>query len=267
MTEVLRHGSALVTGVTDRNGIGFAIASALVEEGVSTAITAPPGLLDAAEEAADRLSGPNRVVLPVEADVSDEAAMKACVERVENELGWVARLFNNAGVGAGRPTFLDNDGPAWGQALGVNLQGVIFSCKAALPGMVARRSGSIINIASLAGLGANPGMPYPYTVSKTAVVSLSKQLALEFAGAGIRVNAVCPGVVATSMLKLAHDSLAEAHGISSEEAAQLENSQIPLGRPATPKEIADVAVFVAGPHATYLTGAAIPVAGGMVAGL
>ena len=167
----------------------------------------------------------------------------------------------------GSPVFADNEEKHWDINWGVNVKGTVHFCRAVWPEMVARGGGSIVNIASLAGLGANPGMPYPYTATKFAIVGFTKQLAIEGGASGIRVNVVCPGAINTDMLQVAYEAIAKQEGISIEEAAKLENSTIPLGRPSEPSEIADAVAFLAGPQGAYVTGIALPVAGGMVPGL
>ena len=122
-------------------------------------------------------------------------------------------------------------------------------------------------IASLAGLGAIADIPACYTASKFAAVGLTKALSLQFAEHGIRVNAICPGSVVTQMHEVTLQNLADEHGISPEEAQAMEESNIPLGRSASPEEIAASAVFLASDQAKYLTGVALPVAGGMMPGL
>ena len=127
--------------------------------------------------------------------------------------------------------------------------------------------GSIINVASLAGTGAMDAIPACYTASKFAAVGLTKQLAAQYAKNGIRVNALCPGSVVTRMHEQSMALLARQHGISPEEAQALEDARIPLGRSAQPEEIGNTAVFLASDLASYVTGVAFPVAGGMAPGL
>ena len=139
-------------------------------------------------------------------------------------------------------------------------------CQAVIPHL-RDRGGSIINIASLAGLGALDSIPACYTASKFATIGLTKQLALQFAADKIRCNAICPGSVVTQMHDNSLRLLAEEHGISLDEAQQLEDSNIPLGYSAQPAEIARAAVFLASDDASYMTGVALPVAGGMAPGI
>ena len=136
----------------------------------------------------------------------------------------------------------------------------------AIPHMQQKKAGVIVNIASLSGLRAMVGIPPAYTASKFAVVGLTKAMALEFGVDNIRVNAVCPGSVDTSMRAKALDLLAAAEAISRDDAAALENELIALGRPSTPAEIAAVVAFLCSEGSNYMTGAAIPVDGGMQGG-
>ena len=110
-------------------------------------------------------------------------------------------------------------------------------------------------------------MPYPYVATKHALVGATKVLALEFAPKGIRANVVAPGAINTDMLQTAYAAIAEAEGISIEEAATKENASIPIGRPAEPTEIAEAIAFLASPASSYITGIVLPVAGGMAPGI
>jgi 3-oxoacyl-[acyl-carrier protein] reductase len=140
-------------------------------------------------------------------------------------------------------------------------------CEGVVSFMEKAGGGSIVNVSSLAGVAASVGMPYPYVATKHALVGATKVLALEFAGKGIRANVVAPGAINTDMLQQAYAAIAEAEGISVEEAGINENASIPLGRPAEPAEIAAAVVFLAGPDASYITGITLPVAGGMAPGI
>lgn len=155
----------------------------------------------------------------------------------------------------------------WDANYAVNVKGTMAMCQGVIPSMIARGGGSIVNVSSMAGLGANPGMPYPYVATKFALVGVTKMLALEFASQGIRANVVAPGAIATDMLMQAYEAIASANKITAEEAAKQENASIPLGRPADPCEIANAIVWLASPAAAYVTGVALPVAGGMSPGI
>jgi NAD(P)-dependent dehydrogenase (short-subunit alcohol dehydrogenase family) len=258
---------AIVTGATKPRGLGRSIAIAFARQGVSVAVAgrpkSQPGLQAVADEVAS-LGVRSHVLL---ADMTDRPAIAQGVTEVIETLGQVDYLVNNAGVGFGSAVLAENDDRAWEANWAINVRGTVAFCEAVLPHMAERKAGSIVNIASLAGLGASPGMPYPYTATKHALVGFTKQLALEFGPVGVRANVVAPGAINTDMLQQAYAAIAEAEGISIEEAAALENSGIPLRRPAEPDEIASVVVSIAMPGSAYLTGVAVPVAGGMLPGL
>lgn len=242
---------ALVTGGAHPKGIGFAISTALKANGAE--------VFDC-DLTPDTSDGCFACDVTKPDDVSK--AVDVCLERY----GRIDILVNNAGVGVGDPDFLKLSQQDWALSLGVNLLGIANMCQAAIPHMKSS-GGSIINIASLAGLGAIADIPACYTASKFAAIGLTKALSLQFAECNIRVNAICPGSVVTQMHEMTLQNLSEEHGISLEEAQALEDSNIPLGRSASPEEIATTAVFLAGDQSKYMTGVALPVAGGMMPGL
>ena len=258
---------AIITGVTKPKGAGKAIAQRLAEQGASVAITGRQKSLPGAEAIANDFRRAGRTAIAVAADSTDAEQIGAAVDTVVAEFGGLDILVNNAGIGFGSPVLADNDDKHWDANWSVNVKGAVAFVLAVWPHMVARGGGSIVNIASLAGLGANSGMPYPYTASKFALVGVTKQMALEGGGSGIRANVVCPGAINTDMLQQAYAAIAEAEGVSLTEAAALENATIPLGRPSEPDEIADAVAWLAGPHSSYVTGVALPVAGGMSPGI
>ena len=258
---------AIVTGVTKPKGAGRAIAQRLAEHGAAVAITGREKSLPGAEAIAEEFRSHGHRALVVAADSTDRAQIAAAVERVAGELGGVDVLVNNAGIGMGSPILAENEERHWDANWAVNVKGAVAFCEAVWPHLQACGRGSIVNIASLAGLGANSGMPYPYTASKFALVGITKQMALEGGGDRIRVNVICPGAINTDMLQQAYAAIAEAEGVSLAEAAALENSTIPLGRPSEASEIADAVAWLAGPHSSYVTGVALPVAGGMSPGI
>ena len=133
--------------------------------------------------------------------------------------------------------------------------------------MLVQNGGAIVNIASLCGLGAIEEIPAPYTASKFAAIGLTKAIALQYAEQNIRCNAVCPGVVNTQMRDQLLERMAEDHNITVVEAEQLENNSIAMKRGAEPEEVASVVAFLTSPAAQYITGVAVPVAGGLAAGL
>lgn len=245
---------ALVTGAAHPLGIGRAIADAYLAEAATVVVTDLAGA-----QGLEETGG-------IACDVTDPGQAQAAVREVLSRHGRLDVLVNNAGVGIGSADFLELTAQDWDTTLDVNVKGIANMCAAAIPHMQ-QQGGSIINVASLAGLGAMDAIPACYTASKFAAVGLSKALSLQYAAEKIRVNAICPGSVVTQMHGAVIENLMQEHGIGREEAEALEASHIPLGRSAQPKEIASTAVFLASDLSSYLTGAAIPVAGGMAPGL
>lgn len=254
MTDLLKDKVAVVTGAGHPKGIGRAIANAFQREGAIVVITDLAG--------AEGLEDAGGIAL----DVTDPVQVDAAVKRIIDEHMKLDIVVNNAGVGMGSPDFLQLTDKDWELSLNVNVRGVANVCQAAIPHMQ-HRGGSIINVASLAGIGAMNSIPACYTASKFATVGLTKQIAAQFAKDQIRCNALCPGSVVTQMHASVLATLAEEHNISLEEAQALENSVIPLGRSARPGEVADAAVYLASDLSVYVTGTTMPVAGGMSPGL
>lgn len=254
MAELLAGKVAVVTGAAHPRGIGRAIVDALAANGatvIGTDLAGAEGLED--------MDG-----LPC--DVTDAAQIDSLVNGILAKHGAIDILVNNAGVGVGAADFMEITDRDWDLSLAVNLRGVANFCQGVIPHML-DSGGSIINVASLAGTGAMDSIPACYTASKFAAVGLTKQLASQYAKNGIRVNALCPGSVVTQMHQQSMALLAETHGISPEEAQALEDANIPLGRSAQPEEIGKTAVFLASDLSSYVTGVALPVAGGMAPGL
>ena len=202
----------------------------------------------------------------MDVDVTDGTQIDNCVESVINDHGRIDILVNNAGVGVGSANFLDQKAEELDLTFAVNVKGMIRFSQSVIPHMQTAGAGVIVNVASLCGLRAIPAIPPAYTASKFAVVGLTKAMALEFGGDSIRVNAVCPGSVDTQMRANVMELLAKEEGISIEEAEAAENATISLGRPSSPAEVAAVVAFLCSDDAKYLTGAAIPVDGGMTGG-
>ena len=189
-------------------------------------------------------------------DVSRAKDVERAVATAEREFGRLDYLFNNAGIeGAQAPT-ADCSEDNWQQVTGVNLSGVFFGMKYAIPAMLRTGGGAIVNNASLAGLVGFAGIP-AYAASKGGVVQLTRTAALEYATQNVRVNCVCPGVIDTPMIeRFAHDDPEALDAL-----AQLE----PVGRLGRPEEVADLALYLCSEQASFITGAAIPVDGGFVA--
>jgi NAD(P)-dependent dehydrogenase (short-subunit alcohol dehydrogenase family) len=252
--SLLQGKVAIVTGAAHPKGIGRAIVVAMESQGgtvVSTDLSGATGL--------EESNG-------IACDVTNRGQVEALIEQVIKQHGKFDIVANNAGVGIGNSDFLAITDKEWELSLSVNVRGVANVCQAAIPHMRAN-GGSIINVASMAGIGAMESIPACYTASKFATVGLTKQIAAQFAADQIRCNALCPGSVVTQMHENVIATLAEIHNISLEQAQAAENSVIPLGRSAQPSEVADAAVYLASDLSSYITGTALPIAGGMSPGL
>jgi NAD(P)-dependent dehydrogenase (short-subunit alcohol dehydrogenase family) len=169
-------------------------------------------------------------------------------------------LVNNAGVPI-NGTIETASIEEWRRALDVNLTGPMLLTRFALPAMRAAGGAAVINVSSVAALVGNPGIT-PYSVSKAALLALTRQCAIDFGGDGIRVNAVCPGWVRTDLSELQMDMLAARRGGDREEAFRAVSAHQPIRRVADPSEVADAVVFLASDAAAYISGTVLPIDGG-----
>jgi 3-oxoacyl-[acyl-carrier protein] reductase len=239
---------ALVTGGS--RGIGRAIALRLADEGVDVAVCAGSSL-ETAAAVAEEIRAKGRKALAVKADVSDAGEVEALIAEVLEAFSTVDILVNNAGI--------NRDGllvrmkeEDWDAVLGVNLKGAFLCTKAISRSMMKARSGRIINLSSVIGLVGNAGQ-VNYSASKAGLLGFTKSIAKELAGRGITVNAVCPGFVPTEMTA----------GMP-EQAKEALLGLIPMGRLGSTEDIAATVAFLASDDASYITGQAIVVDGGMV---
>jgi NAD(P)-dependent dehydrogenase (short-subunit alcohol dehydrogenase family) len=238
----------IVTG--GASGIGRAAARRFLAEGADVA------LLDRREDALARAGVAG--ALPVPCDVRSRDEVDRAVAQVASLLrGPPDVLVNAAGIYRIAP-LLDISPDEWDEVLAVNLRGCFLAARAVAQALIgAGRPGAIVSIASTAALVADAGEPSAhYNASKAGVLALTRQMAAEWAGHGIRVNAVCPGVIDTPMLRLMDDPAAGEAYLA---------ARVPQRRLGTPDEVAAVIVFLASDDASYLTGAAIPVDGGSLA--
>jgi 3-oxoacyl-[acyl-carrier protein] reductase len=265
--NLLKNKVAIVTGATKAKGLGKAIAVKLAEHGAKVALTGRASSKAGVEANVAEIQANGGEAMAVLVDVANPAQVNAAVKQVADAWGRVDILINNAGVGFGSAVLNENQDKDWNANYGVNVLGTMALCRGVIPYMEKVGGGAIVNVASTAGIAASVGMPYPYVATKHALVGATKVLALEFAAKGIRANVVAPGAINTDMLLQAYAAIAEAEGISIEEAAAKENASIPLCRPAEPDEIADAIVYLAGPSASYITGIVLPVTGGMAPGI
>lgn len=265
--KLLEGKVAIVTGATKSKGLGKAIAVKLSELGAKVALTGRVRSKEGVEANAAEIKASGGDAIAVLVDVSDSGQVDAAVQQVADAFGRVDILVNNAGVGLGSAILTENTDKDWDANYGVNVKGTMELCRGVVPHMEKAGGGSIVNVASTAGIGASSGMPYPYVATKHGLVGVTKVLALELAAKGIRANVVAPGAINTDMLQQAYAAIAGAEGITTEEAAAMENASIPLGRPAEPSEIASAIAFLCSSDSSYVTGVVLPVTGGMSPGI
>ncbi len=247
-------------------GIGRAIALEMVREGADLAIT------DIDLASAQKVAGEAQTlrkdarVWAGQLDVRDAASAAARVEEAASNLGGLELAVNNAGVSSMKRV-VDLDEADWDFNMDINAKGIFLCCQAEVRYFLRQQRGdrmrSIVNTASMAGKKAAPLLAH-YSASKFAVIGFTQALALETAADGIRVNAVCPGYVRTSMQEREVRWEASLRGISPEEVRQDYLRAIPLGRLEEPEDVARVVVFLLSDRAAYMTGQAINVTGGSI---
>lgn len=242
---------AIVTGAG--SGIGRASALLFAKEGASVLAS---DVSDAVLETAEQVRAAGGKALGVKADAGNEEQVKGLVELAQKELGGLHVVFANAGISGGLSLLTDTTVDQFMEVLRVNLIGPFLAIKYAAPVLTAQGGGSIICTASVAALKAGAG-GLPYSASKAGVVSLVQSAANMLRGTGVRVNAICPGLIETGMTKPIFD-IARARG-NEARLGQL----CTLARYGRPEEIAGAALFLASEDASYVTGQAIPVDGGL----
>lgn len=246
----LKDQVAIVTGGS--RGIGRAIVKAFAAEGAKVAFIFR-GNQAAADSLAQEIAQAGGTVQALQVDVTDAAAVKACVEKIEKEWGSLDILVNNAGV-IKDDLFVRMEAEAWNTVLNTNLGGVFNFCKAVAYPMMKQRRGRIINVSSVAAEHVNPGQTN-YAASKGAINSFTKALAVELASRGVTVNAIAPGFIETDMSEAVRNK-----------AGDLIKKMIPMRRLGQPDDIARVAVFLASAESAYLTGQVLTVDGGLSLG-
>ncbi len=247
---------ALVTG--GGSGIGRASAIALAQAGAAVAVVDTDD--QGAAGSVDAIQGDGGQALAVHCDVAFDAETRGAVARVVERFGRLDCAINNAGIQGDLSPTAECSVANWNRTLAVNLTGVWHCMRHEIPALLAAGGGAIVNVASNFGLVGSVGMP-AYSASKHGVVGLTKTAALEYARAGIRVNALCPGPVQTPMVdKILRAKPEHAQGIID---AIVERE--PVGRFGTPEEIADAALWLCSDGASFVTGAVLAADGGFVA--
>jgi NAD(P)-dependent dehydrogenase (short-subunit alcohol dehydrogenase family) len=238
---------AVITGAA--GGIGREAALLFAQEGAEVVVA------DTADgsEAAAAAGG-----IYVQVNVADPASVEALYAAAVERFGGVDILYNNAGImPADDASILETEADAWDRVQAVNAKGVFLCCKHGIPRLLERGGGSVINVASFVALVGAATSQIAYTASKGAVLSMTRELAVEFARRGVRVNALCPGPVETPLLL----------NIFGDNPAALERRRIhwPTGRLAKPREVVNGALFLASDESSYVNGATFLVDGGLTA--
>ena len=246
----LEGKTAVVTGSS--RGLGKAMAIGLAKAGADVVVT---DILDTSETVSE-IKKLNRESLGLVVDVSNKSDIEAMVKKIRDKFGIIDILVNNAGIlRIGDAEVIDKDD--WDKVLQVNLTGQFLCAQAVGREMIKQKTGSIINIASIAGLGGYASS-VPYSASKAGVILMTKTLAVEWGKHKVRVNAICPGVFATDMT----DSY-----LKDKQFKDMIKNKVPLGRPAKPDELVGTVVYLASKASEYMTGHALVIDGGWTAGI
>jgi NAD(P)-dependent dehydrogenase (short-subunit alcohol dehydrogenase family) len=241
---------AVITGAA--SGIGREAALLFSEEGASVCVA------DMSAEQGEQTASECREAFFQQVDVSDAASVRAMYAATAERYGGIDVLYNNAGISPGDDaSILETEEDAWQRVQDVNLKGVFLCCKHGIPHLLERGGGSVINVASFVAILGAATSQISYSASKGGVLSMTRELGVQFARQGVRVNALCPGPVETPLLM----------GIFGDDPAAYERRRVhlPMGRLAKPREIAQGALFLASDDSSYVNAATFLVDGGLTA--
>jgi NAD(P)-dependent dehydrogenase (short-subunit alcohol dehydrogenase family) len=244
---------ALITGAG--NGMGRAAARLFASEGARVVVA--DVVEEAGRDAADAITEAGGQAQFVPVDVTDAAQVEAMVDAAVRAFGGLHVLYNNAGIfPADDAGVTDTPESTWDRVLAVNLKGVFLGCRFGVPAIIDSGGGSVVNVSSLVALVGSAVPQIAYTASKGGVLSLTRELAVEYARRSVRVNALCPGPIETPLL---------AELLADPEWARRRLVHIPMGRPGQADEIARAALFLASDDSSYMTGATLVIDGGISA--
>jgi NAD(P)-dependent dehydrogenase (short-subunit alcohol dehydrogenase family) len=250
---MLQDKRIIITGAG--SGIGQATAKLAAQEGARVLAV---DLSDAVHETVAEITAAGGEAQAVQTDVADEINVQAFIQTAIDRFGGLDGLYANAGVGGGGKPLQELTVDDWQRTLGINTVGVFLAVKHSVPHLIAQGSGSIVCTASVAGLRANAG-GVDYSASKAGVVSIAQTTAYQLYGTGVRINAICPGLIETGMTKPIFDR-------SRERGNEHRIGQInPMARYGQPHEIGQMAIFLLSDRASYVNGQAIAVDGGLSA--
>ena len=243
----------LVTG--GGYGIGRAACLAFTRDGAKVVVADVD--VPSSEETVNLIKEGGGEAIVVKTDVSQEAEVEALVQKTVETYGRLDCAFNNVGIHKTFVSTVDFTQKDWNQMMDINLKGMWLCMKYEIPEMLKQEKGAIVNASSVAGLIAAPSNP-AYPTSKHGVIGLTKMAAIEFARKGIRINCICPGPTTSTRMN------EELTAVASDIIKTMED-KVPMGRTAEPQEIAEAAVWLCSDKASYVTGVALPVDGGLVA--